>query len=85
MLSFENIIISRFEERHAKVKKAFETFIGDLKKVINVIELLLKNEESNYLIVYEEEKARLSRNCFIVALKNLQIYINSYVLKLIRK
>jgi hypothetical protein len=85
MLSFENIIISRFEEEHAKLKKAFETFTEDLKKIVNVIELLLKNKRSEYLIAHEKEKARLSRSCLIVALKNLQIYINSYVLKLIRK
>jgi hypothetical protein len=73
MLSFENIIISRFEEEHAKLKRALETFTEDLKKMINVIELILKNERSKYLIAHEEEKARLSRSCLIVALKNLQI------------
>jgi replicative superfamily II helicase len=101
MLSFENITISRFEGEHAKLKRALKTFIEDLKKVVNVIELILKNERSEYLIAHEEGKARLSRSCLITALKNLQvrrkrmfirkfsynlqIYISSYVLKLIRK
>jgi hypothetical protein len=72
MLSFENITIFRFEDEHAKLKKTLKTFIEDLKKVINVIELILKNERLEYSIAHEEEKARLSRSCLIAALKNLQ-------------
>jgi AAA15 family ATPase/GTPase len=82
MLSFENITIFRFEKEHAKLKRTLETFTEDLKKIINVIELLLKNERSKYLIAHEEEKARLSRNCLIVALKNLQIRRRVFIKKL---
>jgi Na+/phosphate symporter len=85
MLSFNNIITSRAEEDHVKLKRALKTFIEDLKKVINVIELLLKNERSKYLLAHENAKTRTSINCSIYALKHLQTFISSYVLKLIRK
>jgi hypothetical protein len=85
MLSFENITTSRFEGGHAKLKRALKTFIEDLKKIVNVIELILKNERSKYLIAHEEEKARLPRSCLIAALKNLQVFISFHALKLIRK
>ncbi len=85
MLSFDNIITFRAEEDHVKLKRALKTFIEDLKKVINVIELLLKNERSKYLLAYEDAKARISINCNIYALKHFQTFISFYVLKLIRK
>lgn len=53
MLSFGNIIISRGEGAHAKLKRALGTSTGDLKKVVNVIEPILKNERSEYLIAHE--------------------------------
>jgi hypothetical protein len=82
MLSFENITISRSEKEHAKLKKTLKTFTEDLKKIVNVIELLLKNERSKYLIAHEEEKARLSKSCLIAALKNLQIRRRVFIKKL---
>jgi hypothetical protein len=85
MLSFENTIISRAEDDHAKLKRSLESSTDNLKKVINVIELLLKNQRSEYLIAHEETKARLSRRCAIATLTNLQIFISSFALRLIRK
>lgn len=58
---------------------------GNLKKVVNVIELLLKTERSEYLIAYEEAKTRLPRCCAVAALANLQVFISPFALKLIRK
>jgi hypothetical protein len=85
MLSFENTITSRAEDDHAKLKRALRSFAENLKKMINVIELLLKNERSEYLIAHEEAKTRLSRSCSVVALINLQIFISLFALRLIRK
>jgi hypothetical protein len=85
MLSFDNIITSRSESDHAKLKRVLRTFVEDLKKIVTVIELLLKNERSKYLLAHEEAKTRCSTSCSIYAFKNLQIFINSYALKLIRK
>jgi hypothetical protein len=85
MLSFDNTIISRAEDEHARLKRALETSTSDLKKVINVIELMLKNERAEYLVAHEEIKSRLSISCSIAALKKLHDYISSYALRLIRK
>jgi hypothetical protein len=84
MLSFDNTIISRAEEGHERLKRALETSTEDLKKMINVIELILKNERAEFMIAHEEAKTRLSRSCNVTSLKNLQIFISSYALKLIR-
>jgi hypothetical protein len=85
MLSFENTIISRAEDNHAKLKRALRLFAENLKKMINVIEILLKNERSEYLIAHEEAKTRLLRSCSVVALINLRIFISFFALRLIRK
>jgi hypothetical protein len=70
ILSFDNIITFRAKEDHVKLKRALKTFIEDLKKVINVIELLLKNERSKYLFAHEDAKTRTSINYNIYALKH---------------
>ncbi len=85
MLSFGNIITSRGEDDHAKLKRALKSSVEDLKKMITVIELLLKNERSEYLLAHEEAKTRCSTSCSIYALKNLQIFISPHALRLIRK
>jgi hypothetical protein len=85
MLSFDNIITSRIEEEHVKLKRVLRTSIDDLKKMINVIELVLKNERFEYRIAHEEAKIKLSRNCNILIMKNLHVFISSYALRLIRK
>jgi hypothetical protein len=84
MLSFDNSITFRVESEHFKLKRALETSIEDLKKIINVINLMLKNQRSSYIVTHEEFKSRLARNCIIEALQNLQRFISSYVLRLIR-
>ena len=85
MLSFGNTTTFRTEDDHVKLKQTLKFFTGDLQKVVNVIELMLKNERFEYFIVLEEAKSRFSMNASILELKNLRIFINSYVLKLIRK
>jgi hypothetical protein len=85
MLSFDNNITSRVEDDHFKLKRVLDIFIDDLKKMINVIELILKNERSEYLIAHEETKTRHSRACSIAAFKHLRTFISLFALKLIRK
>jgi hypothetical protein len=85
MLFFGNSITSRVEGGHVKLKRALETSIEDLKKVINVIDLLLKDQRSAYIIAHEKFKSRLARECTIEALQNLQGFYSSYALRLIRK
>jgi hypothetical protein len=79
MLFFNKTIISRAEEDYERLKRALETLTEDLKKMINVIELILKNERAEFIIAHEETKTRLSRSCNVTSLKNLQIFIDSYV------
>lgn len=85
MLSFDNIITSRVEEEHVKLKRVLRTSISDFKKMINVIELMLKNEKFEYRITHEKAKTKLSRSCSILIMKNLHVFISFYVLRLIRK
>ncbi len=85
MLSFDNITTSRDEDDHFKLKRVLKSFVENLKKMITIIEMLLKNERSKYFFAHEEAKTRCSTSCSIYALKNLQIFINSHALKLIRK
>jgi hypothetical protein len=85
MLSFDNTTISRAEDEHSQLKRALKSSVEDLKKMIKVIELMLKNQRAEYLIAHEEAKTRVSKECAIFELKNLRIYISSYALRLIRK
>jgi hypothetical protein len=76
MLSFDNIIISRIEDKHAQLKQALKSFVVDLKKMIKIIELMLKNQRTEYLIAHEKAKTRMLKECAIFDLKNLRIYIS---------
>jgi hypothetical protein len=60
-----NNITSRVEDDHFKLKRASETSIEDLKKMITVINLLLKDQRSAYIVTHKEFKSRLTRNCTI--------------------
>jgi hypothetical protein len=85
MLSFDNTITTRTEDEHAQLKRALKSFVDDLKKMIKIIELMLKNQKAEYLIAHEEAKTRVFKECAISDLKNLRIYISFYALRLIRK
>jgi hypothetical protein len=85
VMSFENITTSRAEEEHVKLKKALKISKKDLKRGVNVIELILKNERAKYLIAEKEVKTRFSRNCNVTALSNIHEVINFYALRLICK
>jgi hypothetical protein len=85
MLSFNNIITSRVEDDHFRLKRALETSIENLKQMINVVDLMLKNQRSNYIITHEEFKTRLSRKIAIEIFQHLQIFVSSYTLKLVRQ
>jgi hypothetical protein len=85
MLSFDNTTISRAEEEHSKLKRALKSSVEDLKKMIKIIELMLKNQRAEYLIAHEEIKARVLKKCAIPDFKHLRVFISSYALRLIRK
>jgi hypothetical protein len=58
MLSFDNTTISRAEDEHVRLKRNLESSTGDLKKVVSVIELMLKNQRAKFLIAFNEAKKR---------------------------
>ncbi len=85
MLSSDNIIISKAEEEHALLKRSLRSSVEDLNKIIKIIELMLKNPRSEYLIAHEEDKTRVFKECALSDLKNLRAYISFLALRLIRK
>lgn len=85
MLSFDNIITSRSENDHSELKRALKSFVDDLKKIVTVLEFLLKKKKSKYVLAREEAKTRYSKNCSIVTFNNFHVFISPYALKLMRK
>jgi hypothetical protein len=51
-------VTSRDESEHAVLKRQLRSSIDDLKTVMNKINLLLINEQHNYLIEMKEAKMR---------------------------
>jgi Tfp pilus assembly protein PilN len=83
-MTFGNTTTSRAEGGHVKLKRALGTSIDDLKQVVEVIELLLKNQRAEYVIAHEEAKTRVPQSCKLVTLQKLQ-GISHHALKLIRQ
>jgi hypothetical protein len=87
MLHFDITVTSRDERAHAVLKRQFESSIENLKTVMNEINLLLINEQHNYLIDINDAKLRyfielrkhvfdqlISFVIFVVLWKNLSQY-----------
>jgi hypothetical protein len=60
ILHFDITVTSRDEKAHAVLKRQLESFIDNLKTVIDEINLLLINEQRNYLIDINDAKLRYS-------------------------
>ncbi len=58
MLHFDITVTSRDEKAHAMLKRQLESSIENLKTVMNEINLLLINEQHNYLIDINDAKLR---------------------------
>ena len=58
VLDFETTVTSRGEGGHVVLKRHLGVSSGDLKLVVDAINLLLINQHHNYLIAYEEAKIR---------------------------
>jgi hypothetical protein len=74
VLYFNIIITSRNEDKHVVLKRQLESFIEDLKTMINDINLLLINELHNHLIVFDEIKVQYSLN-----LSQVNLSKNSFI------
>jgi hypothetical protein len=81
MLHFEITISSRDEKEHSMLKRQLESFIDDLKTMINEINLLLMNEYHNYLLKFEKTKMRLSMKLNKSIYQRLIAHVTSHVLK----
>ena len=60
MLHFDTTITFRRKNGHAIFKRQLNSFIGDLKTVVNDINMLLINQHHNYLIAIDETRIRFS-------------------------
>jgi hypothetical protein len=58
MLHFDITVTSRDERAHAVLKRQLESSIENLKTMMNEINLLLINEQHNYLIDINDAKLR---------------------------
>ena len=59
VLHFNTTVTSRAEGGHAVLKRQLGTSTGDLKTVVDGINLMLMNEYQNHLINFDEAKSRL--------------------------
>jgi uncharacterized membrane protein YobD (UPF0266 family) len=74
---------SRDESEHAMLKRQLDSFIEDLKTMIDEINLLLMNEYHNYLLKFEKTKMRLSMKLRKSIYRELQAFVTFYVLRMI--
>jgi hypothetical protein len=81
VLHFDTIITSRDEDEHAVLKRQLESFIEDLKTMIDDIDLRLINELHNHLIAFDEAKVRYSLNLRKSIYQQIASYTTSFVIR----
>ena len=81
MLHFDIISTSRDEERHSILKRQLESFIEDLKTIVDDIDLLLINELHNHLIVFDEAKIRYFLDLRKLIYQQIALYIISFAIR----
>jgi hypothetical protein len=62
ILHFNNNVILCNEDNHAVLKCNLRFSIDDLKKIINCIDLMLLNQQNDYIIIFEEIKMHLTHD-----------------------
>ncbi len=83
MLHFDTTVSSLDEREHAMLKRQLNSFIDDLKTMMNEINFLLINEYHNYLLKFEETKMRCSMKLNKSIYQRLITHVTFYVLKMI--
>ena len=78
---FETITTSRGEGGHAVLKRQLGLSSGDLKTVMDGINLLLINELHNYLIRLDEAKMRLPTDIRKPIFQKISPYVTPYALR----
>ena len=81
ILHFETTTTSRGEGGHAVLKRQLGSSSGDLKTVVDGINLLLINELQNYLINLDEAKVRLPLSLRKPIFQEVAPYITPYALR----
>ena len=81
VLHFGTTTTSRSESEHAVVKRQFESFIDDLKIIVNDFILMLMNEYQNHLIKINEARIRLFMNFRKSIFQHIIAHVISVVLR----
>ena len=82
-LHFRNNATSRSEGGHRTLKRNLKFSTGDLKTVVDAIELLLTNQRHDYLNAFEIAKTRLSLKLRVPILRELTPYVTPFALRLV--
>jgi hypothetical protein len=72
---------SRSEDEHAVLKRQLESSSGDLKTMIDEINLLLNNQHHEHLIAFEEARTRFPNELRKLIFRHLAAFVSSYVLR----
>lgn len=79
-LHFNNHATSRSEGSHAKLKRGLMSSTGDLKTVVDSLELLLVNQYQDYVLAIESAKARLPHSLQLPLLRELVGHVTPFAL-----
>jgi hypothetical protein len=74
-------VSSRDEREHTMLKQQLESFIDDLKTMIDKINLLLMNEYHNYLLKFEDAKFRSFMELAKSIYQQLRAFVISHALR----
>ncbi len=81
MLHFETTVTSREEERHAVLKRQLGSSTGDLKTVMNGINLLLINEHHKHVLAFADEKVKFPTALRKPVFNQLKAHITHYAIR----
>ena len=81
VLHFETTVTSREEGAHAVLKRQLGSSTGDLKLVVDGINLLLTNQYPDHLIAFEEAGTRFPLHLRKVIFQQLRAFISPYAQK----
>ena len=81
ILHFNNNATSRSEGGHAVLKRNLGFSIGDLKEVVDCIDLMLLNQRNDYIIAFEEAKMRLAHDLRLPIFRDLHAKVTPFALR----
>jgi hypothetical protein len=81
VLHFDITVTSRGEGAHAVLKRQLDKFTGDLKTIVNEINLLLINELQNYRIDLNDDRMRYLMKCRKSVFDQIAFFVSINVLR----